>query len=177
MSEENTTSKPEETPSMNDATAGAPQVGASQVGAPQVGQPQNQQYSYTAPQGGQYNQQYAPQQNYQYQQNNQYNPQPQYGAQLNQKARTEGLGSVQKDKWVAALLSIPPLGALGIAKFYLGYKTEGLIMLLVALVGGLCLGIGWAIMSIVAIIEAVKYVTLTQEDFQSTYIRNYKGWL
>lgn len=27
-----------------------------------------------------------------------------------------------------------------------------------------------------ASIEAAKYVALTEEDFQATYVRNYKGW-
>ena len=93
------------------------------------------------------------------------------------KTRSAGFGSVQKEKWPAVILALPPFGALGLHKFYLGYKTEGLIMLLVTLVGSLCFGLGPAVMYVISVIELVKYVTLTPEDFDNTYVQNYKGWL
>ncbi|MDR1088120.1 MAG: NINE protein [Coriobacteriales bacterium] len=91
------------------------------------------------------------------------------------KSRSHGIGSVRKEKWPAAVLAFM-LGWLGIHKFYLGYKTEGLTMLLISLIGGLCFGLGYAVIAIISIIEAVKYVTLTEEDFEATYVRGYKGW-
>ncbi|HBT95339.1 MAG TPA: hypothetical protein DEB24_04260 [Coriobacteriia bacterium] len=129
------------------------------------------------PYGARQNPQYNPQPNYGYgQQSNQYAPQPQY-AQQGYQARSAGFGSPQKDKWVATLLALfPPLGMFGIHKFYLGYKTEGLIMLLVAVLGT-CVAFGPLVMTVIAIIEGVRYVTLTQEDFEATYVRGSKGWL
>jgi TM2 domain-containing membrane protein YozV len=93
-------------------------------------------------------------------------------------AQSPGFGSVKKDKWAAALivLLMPLLGALGIHKFYLGYKTEGIIMLVVTLAGSLCAGLGLAVMTVISVIEAVRYLTLTQEDFEQRYVYSRKGW-
>jgi TM2 domain-containing membrane protein YozV len=114
-------------------------------------------------------------------------PGPQYGqqpymgqpqVQVQGKVRSPGIGSAKKDKWVAFILGLPPFGALGIHKFYLGYKTEGIIMLVISLVGMVCtFGLGLLVMEIIALIEAVRYVTKTQEDFERTYIQDYKGWM
>jgi len=128
--------------------------------APQPNQP-NQPY-------GQPNGQYIPPQDYQY-------PPQQPQPQQQSSNRTAGIGSPQKDKWVAVLLAFF-LGAFGLHKFYLGYKTEGIIMLVVSLVGGLCAGLGLLVMEIFAIIEAVRYLILTQEDFERTYVYGSKGW-
>ena len=78
----------------------------------------------------------------------------------------------QKDKMAAGLLGIF-LGSLGIHKFYLGYKKEGVIMLLVSL---LTCGAGAAVMSIIGLIEGIMYLTKTDEDFQAIYVQGYKGW-
>jgi len=104
-------------------------------------------------------------------------PQQQY-AQVppSGKMRSPGLGSAKKEKWPAVALAIV-LGTLGIHKFYLGYKTEGLIMLLTAIIGSCVVGLGPVVMLVISLIEAVKYVTLTEEDFEETYVRGYKGWL
>ena len=102
----------------------------------------------------------------------QYAPQP----QPQPKVRTQGIGSAKKQKWPAVILAFT-VGWLGIHKFYLGYKSEGLVMLLVALIGSICFGLGLTAMLVIGYIEAVKYVTLTEEDFEATYISNYKGWL
>jgi len=103
-------------------------------------------------------------------------PQQQYQqAPPTGKKRTTGLGSIKKEKWPAVLLAFT-LGWIGIHKFYLGYKSEGMVMLLVGAIGTLCVGLGLLVMEIIAIIEAVKYVTLTEEEFQETYVKGYKGW-
>ncbi len=104
-------------------------------------------------------------------------PQQNYVPPQNQggyKTRSMGIGSVRKEKWTAVVLAFV-LGTLGIHKFYLGYKSEGLAMLLITVLGA-CIAVGPMIMGIFAIIEAVKYVTLTEEDFQATYVDGYKGW-
>ncbi|MDR2672873.1 MAG: TM2 domain-containing protein [Coriobacteriales bacterium] len=91
------------------------------------------------------------------------------------QGRWAGIGSLQKDKWVAVVLAFT-LGMFGIHKFYLGYKNEGIAMLLIATIGGLCLGLGTFVMWIFALIEAVRYVILTQADFERIYVIGYKGW-
>lgn len=98
-----------------------------------------------------------------------------YDQAQNGKTRSQGFGSVRKEKWPAVVLAFV-LGPLGIHKFYLGYKTEGLAMLLISIIGSLCAGLGPLVMCIFALIEAAKYVSLTEEDFQSTYVIGYKGW-
>jgi TM2 domain-containing membrane protein YozV len=75
-------------------------------------------------------------------------------------------------KTVAGILAIL-LGALGIHKFYLGYKQEGLIMLLVSV---LTCGFGAGIMGIIGLVEGIMYLTKPDEEFVATYITNKKGW-
>jgi TM2 domain-containing membrane protein YozV len=90
---------------------------------------------------------------------------------------TTGIGSPQKDKWVAAVLAYI-LGWAGLHKFYLGYKNEGIIMLVISIVGAICtFGLGMIVMVVIAWIEAVRYLILTQEDFQARYVIGRKGWL
>ncbi|MCL2530287.1 MAG: TM2 domain-containing protein [Coriobacteriia bacterium] len=105
-------------------------------------------------------------------------PQQQYYAQpqANTKTRTPGIGSAQKEKWPAVILAFV-LGWLGMHKFYLGYKSEGLVMLLVSAIGLICtVGVATSVMVVIAIVEAVKYITSTEEDFEQTYVKGYKGW-
>jgi TM2 domain-containing membrane protein YozV len=79
-------------------------------------------------------------------------------------------------KMVAGILGIL-LGGLGIHKFYLGYKQEGLIMLLVALIGGaVTCGAGAGVVSVVGLVEGIMYLTKSDEEFVNTYITNKKGW-
>lgn len=78
----------------------------------------------------------------------------------------------QKSKLAAGLLGIF-LGSLGIHKFYLGYKKEGIIMLLVSL---LTCGFGASIMGIIGLVEGILYLTKTDEDFENTYVMQQKTW-
>lgn len=79
-------------------------------------------------------------------------------------------------KMVAGILGIL-LGALGIHKFYLGYKQEGIIMLLVALIGGaVTCGVGASVVGVVGLVEGIMYLTKSDEEFVNTYITNKKGW-
>ena len=75
----------------------------------------------------------------------------------------------------AALLAFF-LGAFGVHKFYLGYKTQGVIMLLVFLFGWLLLGIPSIVISIVAFIEFIIYLIKSDEDFEQTYVVGKRGW-
>lgn len=80
----------------------------------------------------------------------------------------------QKSKIAAGLLAIF-LGALGIHKFYLGYTNQGVIMLLVTILGFLLI-VGPIVMSIIALIEGIIYLTKTDEAFDYTYVQNTKPW-
>ena len=77
---------------------------------------------------------------------------------------------VGSEKKIAAGLLAIFLGALGIHKFYLGYTSAGIIMLVVSL-----LSCG-TIMGVIGIVEGIIYLTKSDEDFVNTYITNKKGW-
>ncbi len=82
--------------------------------------------------------------------------------------------SSPKNKLAAGLLALF-LGTLGIHKFYLGYTKAGVIMLLVSLIGSLVL-IGPAVMGIIALIEAITYLTKSDEQFYLTYVVGERPW-
>ncbi len=77
------------------------------------------------------------------------------------------------EKKVAAGICGILLGGLGVHKFILGYKNEGLIMLLVSVLS--CFTLSFVV-SIVGIVEGIIYLTKTDEEFVSTYVTNKKGW-
>lgn len=85
-------------------------------------------------------------------------------------------GSEEKNKMVAGLLAIF-LGALGIHKFYLGYSKEGVIMLVATIGGGIVTcGIASCVISVIALIEGIIYLTKTDQEFQTTYVLGRKAW-
>ncbi|MBW4672139.1 MAG: NINE protein [Cyanomargarita calcarea GSE-NOS-MK-12-04C] len=68
-------------------------------------------------------------------------------------------------------------GAFGAHKFVLGYTTEGVIMLLVSLVGGyFTYGLSLLIMQLVGLIEGMIYLNKSHEDFVDTYFVNKQNW-
>ena len=85
-------------------------------------------------------------------------------------------GAGEKSKVAAGLLGIF-LGGLGIHKFYLGYSKEGVIMLLISLIGGIItVGIASGIVGIIGLIEGIIYLTKDDAAFEQTYVRNKKAW-
>jgi len=81
-----------------------------------------------------------------------------------------------KSKVAAGLLGIF-LGSLGIHKFYLGYTSPGVIMLLVSLVGGaITCGVATGVMSIIGLIEGIVYLVKSDADFHRIYVEGRKGW-
>ena len=81
-----------------------------------------------------------------------------------------------KSKVAAGLLGIF-LGSLGIHKFYLGYSKEGVIMLLVSILGGIVTcGLAAGVMSIIGFIEGIVYLTKSDEEFDRLYVQGHKGW-
>ena len=82
----------------------------------------------------------------------------------------------KKDKLAAGLFGLF-LGTFGIHKFYLGYTKEGLIMLLVSLIGGvITCGVATVAVEILALVEGIMYLTKSDEEFYQTYVVGHKGW-
>ncbi|MEN9991700.1 MAG: hypothetical protein RLZZ224_1402 [Verrucomicrobiota bacterium] len=79
------------------------------------------------------------------------------------------------DKKVLAGIFGIILGGLGIHKFILGYTKEGLIMLLVSLLGSL-LCIPTYIIMIIGLVEGIIYLTKSDEEFSRIYIQGRRGW-
>ncbi len=80
------------------------------------------------------------------------------------------------DKTTAGICAIL-LGSLGIHKFIMGFQTEGIIMLAVSLGAGfITCGIASMVVGIIGIIEGIIYLTMSQEDFDRTYVQGRKKW-
>ncbi len=90
---------------------------------------------------------------------------------------------IQSKKMACGILGIL-IGGLGIHKFYLGYQKEGVIMILVTLLGG---GVGGlvtcgmlapiiVVMPIIGMVEGIIYLTKTDEDFAETYLKRQRPW-
>ena len=85
----------------------------------------------------------------------------------------------QKDKKIIAGILAILLGGLGIHKFVLGYTMEGVIMLMVSIVGTVVLcGIPLApvAISVIGLIEGILYLTKSDDEFVATYVVGRKGW-
>ena len=81
------------------------------------------------------------------------------------------------DKKLAAGLCGILLGGLGIHKFILGYQNEGIIMLVIWLVGLIFFcGIPSMVISVIGIVEGIMYLTKSDEEFAQTYIMGKKPW-
>ncbi|MBQ0734914.1 TM2 domain-containing protein [Aquimarina celericrescens] len=87
----------------------------------------------------------------------------------------EIVGSQENKKMLAGILGII-LGTLGIHKFILGYTKEGVIMLILGLLGIFTCGITSSISWIVGVIEGIMYLTKSDEEFYQTYQVGKKPW-
>ena len=95
---------------------------------------------------------------------------------------TEGLKTAGGDnkKILAGILAIF-LGWAGIHKFILGYQKEGIILLVVSIIGFAlsCIGIGvflvWAT-GLIGLIEGIIYLTKSDEEFYNTYQAGQRPW-
>ncbi len=76
-------------------------------------------------------------------------------------------------KVIAGVLAIL-LGWLGIHKFYLGYTSAGIIMLMVTLI---TCGLAGTVIWVISIIEGVLYLTKSDEEFVATYVTGKKEWV
>ncbi|MBW4549918.1 MAG: TM2 domain-containing protein [Aphanocapsa sp. GSE-SYN-MK-11-07L] len=80
-------------------------------------------------------------------------------------------------KKVAAGICGILLGWLGVHKFILGYTTEGILMLVISIIGGVVTcGIASLVMSIIGLVEGIIYLTKTDSEFYDAYITNKRGW-
>ncbi len=79
------------------------------------------------------------------------------------------MADASNKKITAGVLAIL-LGSLGIHKFYLGYNTPGIIMLVLFFVS--C----GSISGIIGLIEGIIYLTKTDEEFTATYVTGQKPW-
>ena len=81
-----------------------------------------------------------------------------------------------KSKVAAGLLGLF-LGWLGVHKFYLGYSKEGVIMLLVSVLGGIATcGVATGVISMIGFIEGIIYLTKSDEEFDRLYAQGHQGW-
>lgn len=67
-------------------------------------------------------------------------------------------------------------GGFGIHKFILGYTNEGIIMIVVWLVGLVLCGIPSLVINVIGLVEGIMYLTKSDEEFVRTYIQGRKGW-
>ena len=75
-------------------------------------------------------------------------------------------GPSGKSRGVAALLAIF-LGAWGVHYFYIGKTTPGVVFLLVSLFS--CGFFAW-IIAIIALIQGIKMLTMSEEAFEEKYV-------
>jgi TM2 domain-containing membrane protein YozV len=69
----------------------------------------------------------------------------------------------------AGLLAIF-FGGLGVHKFYLGYTQAGVIQLII----GVCT---WGVSHTLGIVEGIIYLTMSDDQFDRTYVYGKKEWL
>ncbi|KUG28478.1 hypothetical protein ASZ90_001649 [hydrocarbon metagenome] len=79
------------------------------------------------------------------------------------------------NKIIAALLAFF-VGGFGIHKFYLGYKKQGLIMLVVFLLGFILAGIPSLVIGLISLVECFMYVSKSDEEFRRVYVDGHKPW-
>lgn len=86
----------------------------------------------------------------------------------------------RKDKVAAGILGIL-LGGLGIHKFYLGYTSSGLIMLLCSIAGSVLACFWLPILlpiafGVIGLIEGIIYLTKSDAEFDATYVQGTREW-
>ena len=95
-------------------------------------------------------------------------------------ALADAFGGGQKSPIVAGLLALF-LGAFGVHKFYLGYNTQGIILLVTSVIGWslaiIVIGlIPLMVVGVVCFIEAIIYLTKSESEFNRIYVDGKKYW-
>lgn len=80
-----------------------------------------------------------------------------------------------KNKFIAGLLALF-FGTFGVHKFYLGFNKAGLIMLACTLLGWVVFFLPTMIVGAIAFIEAIIYMTRSDEQFHENYEIRRKEW-
>ena len=91
------------------------------------------------------------------------------------KEAFDDVSSGDNKKLIAGVLGIL-LGWLGVHKFILGYNTEGIILLVLGLLGFFTCGITSAVSGVIGLIEGIIYLTKTDTEFHNTYQVGKKSW-
>ena len=91
------------------------------------------------------------------------------------QSANDTFAATENKKLLSGILGIL-LGWLGIHKFVLGYNTEGIILLVLGLLGFLTCGITSGISWLIGLIEGIIYLTKTDEEFYTTYQLGRKPW-
>ena len=84
---------------------------------------------------------------------------------------TSNTGNGISKRLVAALLAI----FLGVHKFYLGINKVGLIYLLVSILGSFLL-IPTLVIGVFSLIDGIKYLMCSDEEFERVYVQGKKAW-
>lgn len=92
----------------------------------------------------------------------------------------DAFGPGHKSPIVAGLLALF-LGGFGVHKFYLGYNSQGVILLVGSVISYLLtlvvIGIiPLMIIGVVCLVEAIIYLTKSEADFNATYVQGQKHW-
>lgn len=92
----------------------------------------------------------------------------------------DAFGPGHKSPVVAGLLALF-LGGLGVHKFYLGYNSQGVLLLATTVISWVLtfviIGlIPLMIVGVVCLIEAIIYITKSEADFNATYVQQQKPW-
>lgn len=85
-------------------------------------------------------------------------------------------GPVKHKEKIAAALFALLFGGLGVHKFYLGYKREGILMLSVSIIGIFLVLIPTLVIGLVAFAEFIIYITKSDEEFRRVYVENKRPW-
>lgn len=76
---------------------------------------------------------------------------------------------------IAAILAFF-LGGFGVHKFYLGVNKVGIIYLLICILGSFVFFLGPVVVGVFCIIDIVKYLKCSDEEFEQIYVIGKKEW-
>lgn len=88
---------------------------------------------------------------------------------------TFSTASIENKKVLAGILGII-FGCIGVHKFILGYNKEGMILLVLGILGFLTCGITSGISYVIGLVEGIIYLSKSDEEFYNTYQTNKKPW-
>jgi TM2 domain-containing membrane protein YozV len=87
----------------------------------------------------------------------------------------QAVNNQDNKKLLVGILAIV-LGWVGVHKFLLGYNKEGIILLVLGVLGFVTCGITSMISGVIGLIEGIIYLTKTDEEFYTTYQLGRKPW-